>query len=285
LDEEEVDDAIRTVMVLADSYDDRLKEVIHLLPAPMPILPDIRIRPRDAQVMGAILGACDPHGQEIFRFLMEHWETLGHCVEASTTGIALSFVLDDQSYSLAALHPGFADRKQEIILGWGGLRKKGIFSNDSIVKFQSDVGKLIELKTTANTAHIEVTENFDKKKAEALLTFMDQFAQAGILSAKKLDWIEWDSRLPKLTFDGDPIVKLNIRETLQAVAPRIQEIFVYMIQGWVDAGGSIECFQPGRIYLKFVTSEHEYGKYGVLSHRFNLAVLTSTSSQSIPNKS
>ena len=247
----------------------------------MPDLPDIRMRPSDAQVIGGILGTCDPHGQDIFRFLMENWEASGYYVEASTTGIALSFPLDDHSYALAALHPGFADRKQEIILGWEGLRKKVVFSESSILKFQSEIGKLIKVKTTANTAHIEITGEFNQQKAEALLSIMDHFAQAGILNAKKLDWIEWDSRLPKLTFEGDPLVKLNVRETFLNLEPRIQEIFAFLIQGWMDSGGEIECLQPGRIYLKFITGEHEYGRYGILSHRFNLAVL-STSGSGVP---
>ena len=283
LDEEEVDEAIRTVMILADSYDDRLKEVIHMLPPPMPKLPDIRMRPRDAQIIGAILGACDAHGQEIFQFLMENWEASGYIIEASTTGIALSFHLDDHPYALAALHPGFADRKQEIILGWEGLRKKVVFSEAAILKFQTEVGELVQVKTTANTAHIEITKDFNQQKAEALISFMDRFAQAGILNIKKMDWIEWDSRLPKLKFEGDPLVKLNIRETLQTIEPRIQEIFALLIQGWMDAGGDIECLQPGRIYLKFHTGDHEYGRYGVLSHRFNLAVLSAPASHPSPS--
>jgi hypothetical protein len=282
LDEEEVDEALRTVMILADSYDDRLKEFIHLLPPSMPHLPDIRIRPRDAQVVGTILAACDSHGQDIFRFLMERWEALGHRVESSTTGIALSFLLNEQPYALAALHPGFADRKQEIILGWEGLRKKIFFSGESIEKFQSDVGSIVYIKTTANTAHIEVVESFDQSKAESLLIAMDEFAQAGIFNAKKHDWIEWDSQLPEINFTGDPIVKLHIRETLRAVETRVQDIFALLIQGWMDAGGIVECSQPGRIYLKFRTVEHEFGRYGILSHRFNLAVLSGVSSKEQP---
>jgi hypothetical protein len=273
LDEEEVDEAIRTVMILADSYDDRLKEFVHILPPSMPILPDIRIRPQDVQIIGTLLASCDFHGQDIFRFLMEEWESLGHNVEASTTGIALSFQLNDQSYALAALHPGFADRKQEIILGWEGLRKKYLFSDNAIEIFQSDVGKIAELKTTANTAHIEVTEGFNHPQAEALLTSMDRFARTGILNAKKLERMEWDASLPKIRFEGDPLIKMNIRETLRMLDDRIQEIFVTIIQGWLDAGGDVACSSPGRIYLKFTTSEYEYGMYGILSHQFNLAVL------------
>ena len=283
LDEEEVDEAIRTVMTLADSYDDRLKELINLIPPSMPSLPDIKMRPQEAHIIGATLAACDTHGQNIFRYLMERWESLGYMVEASTTGIALSFILDEQYYALAALHPGFADRKQEIILGWEGLRRKILFSDEAIRTFQSDVGSLTEIKTTANTAHIEIMETFTEENAEALLRIMDEFAHAGKIHAQRLRWVEWDSHIPEIKFQGDPLVKLNIQETLRAIDSRIQEIYAMIIQGWMDEGGVVECNYPGRIYLKFQTGEREYGKYGVLSHRFNLAVLTAPSSEEQPS--
>jgi hypothetical protein len=210
---------------------------------------------------------------------MERWESLGYLVEASTTGIALSFTLDDAHYALAALHPGFAERKQEIILGWEGLRRKIIFSEEAIMEFQSSVGDLADVKTTANTAHIEIRKAFTVEKAEVLLRSMDEFVQAGKAHSEHLCSIEWDPRLPKIKFPRDPLVISNIQQTLQIIDARVQEFFAMIIQGWLDAGGLIECVYPGRIYLKIQTGEHEYGRYGVLSHRFNLAVLSAPRSQ------
>jgi hypothetical protein len=46
-----------------------------------------------------------------------------------------------------------------------------------------------------------------------------------------------------------------------------------LIQGWANAGGTVECRRPGRVYLKLRTAEHEFGKFGVVSHFFNLAAL------------
>lgn len=273
LDEEEVDEAIRTVMVLADSYDDRLKELIHLIPPSLPELPDIKMRPKDAQIIGLTLSACDPHGRKIFRFLMERWEALEYLVEAGTTGIALCFLIDDQPYALAALHPGFADRKQEIIISWGGLKRKAEFPQEGIKDFQSEVMKISEVKTTANTGHIEVLESFNEKKATALIEAMDEFAQS-VIQGK----VELEDRLevevtPKLEIQTTPITFQCIHNSLQVCDSRIQEIFVGLIQGWHDAGGGVACDSPGRIYLRFETGEHEYGHYGVLCHRINLAVL------------
>jgi len=273
LDEEEVDEAIRTVMVLADSFDDRLKELIHLIPPSLPELPDIKIRPKNAQIIGLTLSACDLHGQKIFRFLMEKWEALEYLVEAGTTGIALCFPIDDQPYALAALHPGFADRKQEIILSWGGLQKKADFPQEVIKDFQSKVMEISEVKTTANTGHIEVLESFNEKKAIALIEAMDEFAQRVIHGKLELeDRIEVEVR-PKFEIQTTPATFRCIHKSLQVCDARIKEILVGLIQGWHNAGGWVACDSPGRIYLRFETGEHEYGHYGTLSHRINLAVL------------
>jgi len=274
LDEEEVDEAIRTVMVLADSYDDRLKELIHLIPPSLPELPDIKMRPKDAQIIGLTLSACDPHGRKIFRFLMEKWEALEYLVEAGTTGIALCFPINDQPYALAALHPGFADRKQEIILSWGGLQRKAEFPQKVIQDFQSEVMEISEVKTTANTGHIEVLESFNEKKAIALIEAMDGFAQHVIQGKFELEDHMQVEATPELEIQTTPTTFQCIHKSLQVCDSRIQEIFVDLIQGWHDARGEVACDSPGRIFLRFETGEHEYGHYGVLSHRINLAVLT-----------
>lgn len=283
LDEEEVDEAIHTVMILADSYDDRLKELINLIPLSMPQLPDIKMRPQDAQIIGATLAACDSYGQTIFRFLMERWEALGYIVDASTTGIALSFLLGDQPYAIAALHPGFAERRQEVILGWEGLRRKREFPEEAIEKFQSDVTRNSEIRTTANTAHIEVTEIFDEEKANTLLKAMGEFADAIGGETDIYERLLWDPQLPSLQVAVDIRTSANIQETLKACDPRVQRIYSDLIQGWYDSGGEVECVHAGRIYLKLVTGRHEVEKYGVLSHRFNLAALTTPTADLNPS--
>jgi hypothetical protein len=277
LDEEEVDEAIRTVMVLADSYDDRLKELVNLIPPSLPDLPDISLRRKDAQIIGLTLAACDPHGQSIFRHLMEKWEGLGYIVEAGTTGVALSFMLVDQPYALAALHPGFAERRQEVILSWGGLQKRPEFPNAAIERFQTEVLDLIDVKTTANTGHIEVTETFDENKAATLIEVMDRFVQ----SVRSYHW-DIEEPQPEMTktrldIRADPATHKCIQQTLLDCDENSQSIFRELILGWHRSGGLVECNAPGRIYFKLETGEHHYGDYGPMSHCINLAVLASPS--------
>lgn len=43
----------------------------------------------------------------------------------------------------------------------------------------------------------------------------------------------------------------------------MQQLYATLIEGWAQAGGTVQCMRMGRIYLKFQAREH----------KFNLAVL------------
>ena len=64
-----------------------------------------------------------------------------------------------------------------------------------------------------------------------------------------------------------------MQETLLACEPRVQQVYTTLIEGWNQAGGTVQCSRPGRIYLKILSREHKFGEYGRQSHKFNLAVL------------
>jgi len=67
LDEVEVEDAILSVLTIADLYDDRLEEFLGRLPPAMAQLPDIKLRPKQALAIGARLAYANPHAQLVFR--------------------------------------------------------------------------------------------------------------------------------------------------------------------------------------------------------------------------
>ena len=56
-----------------------------------------------------------------------------------------------------------------------------------------------------------------------------------------------------------------------------------LIESWNQAGGTVQCSRPGRIYLKFQSREHEFGEYGRRSHNFNLAVLAAPKGKQGPS--
>jgi hypothetical protein len=182
LDEVEVQDAIRTVMVVADSYDDWLQETLDRVQAtaPLPVteLPKIRMRPKDTETVSVVLGFCDPHGRDLFRYMMERWQRLGHVVAPGTSGIGLAIAVGDRQHRLAAMRPGVGERSQLLILGWEGLRELGAWAPLVIDGYQTAVEGIAPLQITESTAHIEVTEAFDRAKAQALLGAMHALAQA-----------------------------------------------------------------------------------------------------------
>ena len=277
LDEEEVDDAVRAVMTVADSYDEWLRrilnEVLGLAPPPLPELPNIKMTPKEAQIIGTVLAYCDSHGQDIFRYLMERWQKAGYIVDPGTTGIGLKIPVGSKLYSLAAMRPGVGERRQLVILGWEGLRTQKVFPPKAIDKFQSAVTKIADVKVTESTGHIEVTETFDRECAKALLRAMRALAKAARPELAEEEKFEWDPNLPKMAIKVGAKTLAGIQDTLQACEPRVQQMYAILIEGWNQVGGTVQCSRPGRIYLQFKTGEHEFGEYGKRSHQFNLAVL------------
>jgi hypothetical protein len=182
LDEIEVHDAIRAVMVVADSYDEWLQETLDRIqrtaPLPMTELPNIRMKPKDAETISTVLGLCDTHGRDVFRYLMERWQKAGYIVAPGTSGIGLAIPIGLKQHRLAAMRPGVGERRQLLILSWEGLRNHQAFPPKEIDRFQAAVEKVATLHITESTAHIEVTEAFDWDSAKALLGAMRTLAKA-----------------------------------------------------------------------------------------------------------
>jgi hypothetical protein len=182
LDEVEVHDAIRAVMVVADSYDGWLQETLDRIQRTAPLslteLPGIQMKPNDAETISTVLGLCDPHGRDIFGYLMERWQKAGYTVAPGTSGIGLAIPIGPQQHRLAAMRPGVGERRQLLILSWEGLRNQKAFPTKAIDRFQAAVEKVATPHITESTAHIEVAEAFDRDSAKALLGAMRTLATA-----------------------------------------------------------------------------------------------------------
>jgi hypothetical protein len=181
LDEEEVDDAIRAVMAVADSYDDWLHSIVQAMEGglvfPVSDLPQIKMSSEQAHAIAGVLAVCDDHGRRIFNCLMEGWQKAGHIVEPGTNGIGLKIVVGGRRYSLAGLRPGVAGRRQLVILGWENLRREGIFPDEAVDHFQATASWLPPLRVTESTAHLEVTEDFSPDNAKELLRALRELAE------------------------------------------------------------------------------------------------------------
>jgi len=61
---------------------------------------------------------------------------------------------------------------------------------------------------------------------------------------------------------------LAIQETMRLVDAPVRSIYRVLLDGWLAAGGVVQCNRPGRIYLKLASRTQPAGPLG-----FNLAVL------------
>jgi hypothetical protein len=226
-----------------------------------PTLPDIQMTPKQARTIGAILSDYTPHGQAMLIYLMEGWQRAGYVVESTMTSIQLKYTLGSKLYTMAAWGSDLDPTNPLIVIGWEGLRKKGMFPSEAIDKFQSAITKITTVKVTESTAHIKVDDAFDLDCATALLKAMRDLSRAAH-KPRPRPKRTWDASLPQLDITVGPVTLDGIQETLRACESRVQELYALLVQGWNQAGGTVHCYRPGRIYLRLTTG-----------HTFNLAVL------------
>jgi hypothetical protein len=262
LDVDEVDEALRAVMVTADHAETWLTSTINqfLGRATLPAseLPRIRMTPDEALKIGALLATFDPHERALIRDLLEKWVKAGYPVDASQGGVGLKIPFGPRQYTLAAIRVGVRTPSPLVILGWESLRRLKAIPAEAIDRFQSEVATIAAVKTTESAAHLEITPEFTADRVQKLVKALDRLAKS----------VQHDQVQP-----AKPVTPPNIEATLSACDPHTRRVFSRLIQGWADGGGIVQCQSPGRIYLKLQTGEHEFGKYGKQSHKFNLIVL------------
>jgi hypothetical protein len=273
LDEVEVEDAILSVLTIADLYDERLEEFLGRLPPAMAQLPDIKLRPKQALAIGARLAYANPHAQLVFRTMMEEWHRKGHPIDPGENGISLKARVGEKSYALGYLAPALARHPGTIILAWRALERYQVFPPEAVEAFQTAVSASTNLTLTETNAHLAVTEEFGKEAARALVRELDRLAQTGDPARDVEVAFAGDPDLPQVSVGLTNGSLHRLQETFRRCEPPVREIFARLIQGWANAGGTVECRRPGRVYLKLRTAEHEFGKFGVVSHFFNLAAL------------
>jgi hypothetical protein len=272
LDVDEVDEALRAVMVTADHADAWLEAYLSMFlgraSLPASEMPKIRMTPDEALKIGALLAAFDPHRRAIVRHLLENWVKAGYFFETSHGGIGLKIPFGPKKYTLAGIRVGVRTLSPMVILGWEGLRKQAAFPAEAIDRFQSEVAGIAAVNPTESTAHLEITPEFETRQAQQLVKAFDRLAKS----------VQHEKVQP-----AQPVTPPNIEATLSACDPHARQVFSRLIQGWEDAGGIIQCKSPGRIYLKMQTGEHEYGEYGLRSHKFNLIVLAAAKGKRQPS--
>lgn len=239
---------------------------------PEPVLPNIKMTPKEMQVIYSILSRCNQHVQEVYTLLMEKWAKSGNLVATTPLAIVLDAPYGSRTARLAMLFPGVSEglaalqpagdaHPPGISLSWESLRKYQGFPVESIDIYQKAVNKIASLQFTEASAHFEVNDQFGTTSAKGLLKAMKTLAK---------------SVCPELVEEptaSGPVTPDNIQLTLASCSQHIQTIYKELVEAWRAAGGIIQSPRPGRIYLKMETKAHRSGKFAQIPRKFNLAVL------------
>ena len=239
---------------------------------PDPSLPNIKMTPKEMQVIYSILSRCSKTVQDIFIFLMEKWYKAGYIVSTTPSTIVLYAPYDDRTVCLAVLIPGTSEglaalqpqgyvQLPIIALSWELLRRYKGLPAESVDKFQNDVNKISTFHVTDATAHIEMSDQFGVSSAKALIKAMKALAKS-----VRPELVEEPTK-------SAPVTPNNIQLTLALCSEHVQEIYKILMESWSAVGGVVLCPRRGRIYLKMKTKAHRSGKFAQIARKFNLAVL------------
>ena len=239
LGQEEVNDAIREVMVVADGYQERLAEALEMLLGAEPVslaeLPNIKMTPREAQLIGAILAGCDAHGKRVFRYLMERWQKAGYQLSCSASGIGLRIPVGLKQFELGAMLVGAGERRQFFNLGWEGLRRYKLVPLKAVDRFQAAIKRIAEPHVQETTAHLWVTKDWNREDAEALFQALKKLARSVQPELDVEEEFTWDPSLPTLDIHVGPSTLAGIQETLLGCEARVQALYATLIEGWNQA--------------------------------------------------
>lgn len=279
--EESIDAIIRVMLRGADEVRTALRAAIRNyyqiqppeeLTYPEPDLPNIKMTPREMQIIYSILSRCKPEVQKVFTLLMEKWARAGYIVGTTPASIVLDMPYGHRTARLAMLFPGVSEglaalqpagyaHPPAITLPWESLRKFKGFTQESVDLYQKMVAKIAAVRLTGSSAHIEMNGSFDVRVAKGLLKALKMLAE---------------SVQPELVEALTPSGRVspdNIEMTLASCSEHVRSVYRELMKNWAAAGGTIQSPRPGRIYLKMKTKAHRSGKFAQLPRKFNLVVL------------
>jgi hypothetical protein len=249
---------------------------------PEPVLPNIKMTPREMQIIDNVLSRCDEDVQKIFTFLVEKWAKAGFIVATTPQSIVLDVPYGDRtarlamlfggvSEGLAALRPAGYAEPPVISLFWGSLRKYQGLPTESVDSYQKTVQKITALRLTESSAHIDVNDQFELATAKALLKAMKTLGK---------------SVRPELVEEPpvySPVTPDNIQITLASCSEQVQAIYRELMESWKAVDGTVQSPRPGRIYLRMETKAHRSGKFAQIARKFNLAVLAGPRGKKLAN--
>lgn len=251
LDLDEVLDAIRMVMMAADTLDEHLQSAFEI------VMPQIKMDDATWQGVLDLLRLCDAHTQAIFKRLMKGWVTRKGIMAAGKSGIGLrSKSAGDKT--LAAL-VGYASAGPLAIIGWGSLERVWGVLPEDVAAFKQAVPHPTRFKTTESSAHLPVDESFTEAMADQLLDALVCLGRALQRAVppkpEPLPDLEeaWGLKL-----EVGRATQRNLHALLTLCPPAVQEVYTKIIQAWHNAGQQLYTNKSDRVYLRLTVDGHTF---------------------------
>lgn len=253
LDLDEILDAIRMVMIAADSLDEPLQGAFEIT------MPQIEMDKATWQGVLDILRLCDTYTQGIFKYLVEGWVARkGTMTTTGKNGISLR-AKSASDKTLAALI-GYASAGPLVTVGWDSLgRQQGIQAEDETA-FKQAVPRPQRFKITESSAHLPIDDSFTETMAEQLLDALDILDEAlkRAIPPKKQPLPDLEQHWGlKIQVGG--ATQRGIHALLESCPPEIQKSYCLLIQGWYDAAQKLYTNTLDRVALQLTVNDHTFG--------------------------
>jgi hypothetical protein len=252
LDMDEVLDAIRTVMVVADQLDGPLQNAYEVL------MPQIDLDGETWQGVLDVFRLCDEHARLIFKQLLEGWVALDGTVTANRSGIGLCAIAGGDR-TLAALS-GYSQAGAQVTVGWDSLGRQWGLQEEDEAAFKGAMPRPERFRVTASLAHLPVDESFSEEMATQLLD-----ALIGLDRALTRATPPPKPPLPDLEERWGLAIRVGaatrrgVHALLGACPPAVRDVYRVLIQGWHDAGLQLYTHTPDRVALRLTVDGHTFG--------------------------
>ncbi len=261
LDFQAVLDAIRLVILAADFLDEPLQNAFEVA------MPRLNLTNEVWQGVLDLLRVCDTHTQMIFNRILEGWVSLEGSIQLEDKyGVVLSGIASEGKV-LASLCAPYKSREDEplqslsplIVIACDRLTQKwGLPSND-LEALKQALSFYEQVQVTDGALYVPVDETFTRAMADQLLDALVTLDKAlGRVSEPEPEPLPDLKATWGLNIEVSDATQRSIHALLRACSSHVVEIYVFLIQGWHDAGERMYSTKTDRLYLRLSVRDHTF---------------------------
>lgn len=169
-----------TVEVIQEMHQKWLKTIEFLQQGqqsePEPVLPNIKLTPKQLQKVIAVLDGCDSGARQIYSYLMERWQKAGYTIETKNVGISLKMPFGKGLLNICSMDSMRWDKSHYIWITWFESWK-GI-PDEAVTRYRTAIQKVTEVFPQTSGAYIVIDQKLTKENAKDLVSALINLAKS-----------------------------------------------------------------------------------------------------------